>query len=50
MIYEPSKNYLVQLNLAHSEEKKYISFNNLNTALLNDPDLSSLPRESLGVP
>ena len=41
------KQYIVQLNVHYSAEKKYVSLNNLNEALINDPDLCSLHREGL---
>ena len=36
-----TKQYIIQLNVLHSSEKKYLCLNNLQTALLNDPDLCS---------
>jgi len=44
LLNSPPKQYIVQIN---SSEKKYVCLNNLNAALLNDPDLATLPRNSL---
>lgn len=38
------KEYIIQLNVPHSAQKRYIHLNNLLTALKNDPDIASLPR------
>ncbi len=38
---------IVQLNVPHSQELKYLHINNLLQALEDDPDLATLPRESL---
>ena len=42
-----TKQYVIQLNVFHSIERKYLNLNNLQTALLNDPDLATLPRNSI---
>ena len=41
-----SKEYIIQINITHSNETKYLCLNNLQTALLNDPDLGTLPIET----
>lgn len=41
--------FIIQLNLPHSHEQRFLSLNNLQTALLNDPDLASIPRERLPI-
>ena len=38
---------IVQINLPHSSEQKFISINNMQRALDNDPDLASIPRENV---
>ena len=38
---------IVQINLPHSNEQRFVSINNLQTALDNDPDLASIDRERL---
>ena len=43
------KQYIIQLNVPHSAEKRYLHLNRMKIALANDPDLASLPRENLGV-
>ena len=43
------KLYIIQLNVPQAAEKRYLLLNNLHTALLNDPDLASVPRDSIGV-
>ena len=48
LVTQPSKNYIIQLNIPHSLEKKYVNLKNLNMAFTRDPDLSTLPTESLG--
>ena len=42
-----SKEYIVQLNLPHSQHLKYLHLNNFVQALKDDPDLATLPRDSL---
>ena len=42
------KQYIVQLNVPHSQQKRYVHLNNLLQAFMNDPDLVSLPQNSLG--
>ena len=44
MSQKPGTTYIIQLNLPHSDEKKYININNLQIALQKDPDLSNLPQ------
>ncbi len=44
-----SKQYVVQINVPHSAEKRYLHLNHLYLALQNDSDLASLPRDSLGL-
>ena len=41
------KECIVQLNLPHSQQLKYLHLNNLVQALEDDPNLASLPRDSL---
>ena len=43
----PTATYAIQLNVPHSDEKKYININNLKVALLKDLDLSNLPQDQL---
>ena len=43
------KLYIIKLNVPQVAEKRYLLLNNLHTALLNDPDLASVPRDSIGV-
>ena len=38
---------IVQINLPHSNEQRFVHLKNLKTALENDPDLASIPRERL---
>jgi hypothetical protein len=38
---------IVQINLPHSTEQRFVSITNLQTALDNDPDLASIDRERL---
>ena len=38
---------IVQINLPHPSEQRFVSLNNLKTALDNDPDLASINREGL---
>ena len=38
---------IVQINLPHSHEQRFVSINNLKIALENDPDLASIDRERL---
>ena len=42
-----NKEYIVQLNIHHASEKKYLIFKHLKSAFALDPDLHSLPRENL---
>ena len=37
-----TKQYIIQFNVPHSIQKKYLNLNNLIFALCNDPDLTSL--------
>lgn len=39
--------WIVQINLPHSHEQRFVSINNLKIALENDPDLASIDRERL---
>jgi len=43
-----SKDYIVQLNVHHSQDKKYLILRHLNLAFQGDPDLQALPRDHLG--
>lgn len=38
---------IIQINLLHSREQRFISLNNLQKALDNDPDLTGIPGENL---
>ena len=38
---------IVEINLPHSNEQRFVSINDLQTALDNDPDLASIDREQL---
>ena len=42
-----TKEYIIQLNVLHSSEKKYLCLNHLHTAFLNDQDLATLPRNNI---
>ena len=42
-----TKKYIIQLNVLHSSEKKYLYLNHLHTAFLNDQDLAALPRNNI---
>ena len=44
-----SKEYVIQLNVPHAEEKRYLHLTHLLQALQKDPDLASLPRNKLGL-
>jgi len=48
LVNQPAKNYIIQLNVPHSIQKRYLNLNHLKLAFVHDPDLSSLPTESLG--
>ena len=48
LVSQPSKNYIIQLNVPHSSDTKYLSMSNLKTAFMHDPDLSIVPKENLG--
>ena len=43
-----NKDYIVQLNVHHSPDKKYLMLRHLNLAFQGDPDLQALPRDHLG--
>ena len=40
----PNTTYVIQLNMPHSDEKRYININNLKLALTRDSDLGNLPQ------
>ena len=42
-----NKEYIIQLNVHHSMEKKYFNLNNFKLAIHRDPDLNHLQREHL---
>jgi len=44
-----NKEYIIQLNVYHSIEKKYLLLNNLKKVLHRDPDLHNLPSEHLNL-
>ena len=46
---EQPKNYIIQLNAHHSTEKRYLFLNNLQTAFLNDPDLSTQSTDNISL-
>ena len=48
LLEELCKECIVQLNLPHAQDLKYMHLNNLMQALQYDPDLASLPRDKLG--
>ena len=54
LIKDTTKEYILQINVFHSSEKKFLCLSHLHTAFLNDPDLAALPRnnilETRGVP
>lgn len=41
------KQFIIQLNLPHTLQKRYVNLNNLVTALKNDTDLASLTNEDI---
>ena len=43
-----NKDYIVQLNVHHSADKKYLILKHLILAFQGDPDLHALPRDHLG--
>lgn len=45
LVNQPSKNYILQLNVPYSSQKKYL---NLNMAFSHDPDFTTLLNENLG--
>ena len=47
LVSNTTKQFVTQLIVLHTSEKKYLSLNNPCTALLNNPDLASLPRNSI---
>ena len=47
LVGDTTKQFIIQLNVLHASEKRYLSLNNLHMALLNDPDLAMLPRNSI---
>ena len=47
LIQETPKQYIIQLNVPHSAQLRYIHLNHLQSALTNDPDLASLPSNTL---
>ena len=49
LITQTIKQYIIQLNVPQAAEKRYLLLNNLHTALLNDPDLASVSRDSIGI-
>ena len=48
-ILQSTTECIVQLNLPHSQDLKYLHLNNLIEALEGDPDLASLPRDKLRI-
>ena len=46
-ISSDNKEYIIQLNVHHSTEKKYLNLNNFKLAIYRDPDLYHLQREHL---
>ncbi len=49
LVSHTAKQYIVQINVPHAAEKRYLHINNLHLALQRDPDLASLPRSNLGL-
>ena len=49
LITQTIKQYIIRLNVSQAAEKRYLLLNNLHTALLNDPDLASVSRDSIGM-
>ena len=47
LIKGTNKEYIIQINVLHSSEKKFLCLNHLHIALLNDPDLAALPRNNI---
>ena len=47
LLNRDTKQYVIQLNVFHATERKYLYLNNLQTALLNDPDLATLPSHNI---
>jgi len=45
----PTTTYVVQINVPHSDDNKYININNLQTAMMKDFDLRSTPQNDLGL-
>ena len=43
----PTATYIIQLNIPHADEKKYINLNNLKMALSKDTDLSNVPQDEV---
>ena len=43
----PTATYIIQLNIPHADEKKYINLNNLKKALSKDTDLSNVPQDEV---
>ena len=46
-IHAPHVECIVQINLPHCNEQRFVHLYNLKSALENDPDLTSIPRERL---
>ncbi len=46
-LLQASSEIIVQINVPHSKDFKYVHLNNLVQALDSDPDLATLPRSSL---
>ena len=42
-----TKPYIVQINFPHADETRYININNLQTAMMSDFDLRSMPQNDL---
>ena len=47
LMYYRSLDVFVRISVFSSQEHHYLSLNSLTTSLLNDPDLSSIPRDLL---
>ena len=47
LVYNQSQDVFVHISVFSSQEHRYHSLNSLTTSLLNDPDLSSIPRDLL---
>ena len=47
MLDETDKDYIIQLSVHYSAEKRYLHLNHLRSAFLTDPDFNPLPRDHI---